>query len=106
MAQEALEWGMETAGLKRGVIIVMNPQTGEILAHGQPARRTTTTPSRAASATPTSRRCSTTRTSRSSTTPSNAHYPPGSTYKLVTGIGGLADGKITPTSPADHRSPT
>src|SRR5581483_8143784 len=31
-AQRALEWGMSTAGLKRGVIIVMNPQTGEVLA--------------------------------------------------------------------------
>jgi penicillin-binding protein 2 len=28
----------------------------------------------------------------------NAHYPPGSTFKLVTGAGGLADKKITPTS--------
>jgi len=26
------------------------------------------------------------------------HFPPGSTYKLVTGTGGLADGKITPTT--------
>ena len=28
----------------------------------------------------------------------NAHYPPGSTYKLVTGIGGLMDGKISATT--------
>ena len=46
----------------------------------------------------TTRSCSrTTRTSRSSTTRSQAHYPPGSTYKLVTGTGALADHKITPT---------
>src|SRR5207245_1249268 len=32
LAQKALQWGMRTAGLKRGVVIVMNPQTGEILA--------------------------------------------------------------------------
>ena len=32
LAQKALEWGMKAAGLKRGVVIVMNPQTGEILA--------------------------------------------------------------------------
>ena len=31
-AQKALEWGMSEAGLKRGVVIVMNPQTGEVLA--------------------------------------------------------------------------
>jgi penicillin-binding protein 2 len=28
----------------------------------------------------------------------NAHYPPGSTYKLVAGTGALADGKITPST--------
>ncbi|MBK5287874.1 MAG: penicillin-binding protein 2, partial [Acidimicrobiia bacterium] len=31
-AEQALKWGMSTAKLKRGVVIVMNPQTGEILA--------------------------------------------------------------------------
>src|SRR5215208_4887605 len=30
--QKALQWGMRAAGLKRGVVIVMNPQTGEVLA--------------------------------------------------------------------------
>jgi penicillin-binding protein 2 len=32
-----------------------------------------------------------------------AHYPPGSTYKLVTGSGALADGKISPTSRVQTR---
>ncbi|MFL5749216.1 MAG: penicillin-binding protein 2, partial [Chloroflexota bacterium] len=32
LAEQALRWGMKAAGLKRGVVIVMNPQTGEILA--------------------------------------------------------------------------
>ena len=36
---------MRAAGLKRGVVIVENPQTGEILAMVQPAEPTTTTPS-------------------------------------------------------------
>src|SRR4029079_2726053 len=31
-AQKALAWGMHAADLKRGVIIVINPQNGEILA--------------------------------------------------------------------------
>ena len=31
-AEKALKWAMRLAGLKRGVFIVMNPQTGEILA--------------------------------------------------------------------------
>ncbi len=94
LAQKALTWAMKTVGLKRGVVIVMNPQTGEILAlvslptydNNQFARGI-----------------------------SNAQYgkllnnpdkpllnhavqewfPPGSTYKLVTGTGVLADNKIT-----------
>ncbi len=32
LAQKALEWGMKEAGLKRGVVIAMNPQTGEVVA--------------------------------------------------------------------------
>ena len=31
-AQMALQWAMDLVGLQRGVMIVMNPQTGEILA--------------------------------------------------------------------------
>jgi penicillin-binding protein 2 len=93
-AEQALKWGMTEAGLKRGVVIVMNPQTGEILslvslptyddnlfAHGissadfaalvdDPQKPLT---NHAVS----------------------EQFPPGSTYKLVTGAGALADGKIT-----------
>ena len=32
LAQKAVTWAMRKAGLKRGVMIVMNPQTGEVLA--------------------------------------------------------------------------
>ena len=32
IAQQALQWGIHAAGLKRGVVIVMNPQTGEAAA--------------------------------------------------------------------------
>ena len=32
IATQSLEWGMRAAGLQQGVTIVMNPQTGEILA--------------------------------------------------------------------------
>ncbi len=32
LAEKAVTWAMRRAGLKRGVMIVMNPQTGEILA--------------------------------------------------------------------------
>ena len=101
-AQKALLWAMKTVGLKRGVVIVMNPQTGEVLAlvslptydNNQFARGI-----------------------------SNAEYaklldnpdkpllnhaiqeqfPPGSTYKLVTGTGVLADKKITSTTKVQTR---
>jgi penicillin-binding protein 2 len=96
-AEQALKWGISEAGLKRGVVIVMNPQTGEILAlvslptydanlfaHGisnadyqalleDPDKPLTNHAI-------------------------GAHYPPGSTYKLVAGTGALADGDIAPTT--------
>ncbi len=94
-AQKALEWGLKTAGISRGVLIAINPQTGEILAMvslptydnndfaggisqekfdqllenpGQPLLNHAI----------------------------GEQYPPGSTYKLVTGTGALADDKIEP----------
>jgi penicillin-binding protein 2 len=94
LAEKALRWGMKAANLKRGVIIVMNPQNGEILAMvssptyddnlfsggiDQAAyRKLLNDPQK----------------------PLVNHaisdqYPPGSTYKLVAGTGVLADGKIT-----------
>ena len=93
LAQKALLWGMAEAGLKRGVVIVMNPQTGEILAmvtlptyddnlfaHGISAADY-----EALLIDP----------NKPLTNHAIAeHFPPGSTYKLVTGTGGLADGKI------------
>ena len=96
-AEQALKWGMNTAELKRGVVIVMNPQTGEVLAlvslptyddnlfaHGISSAdyaKLVNDPGK----------------------PLTDHaiseqFPPGSTYKLVTGTGGLADGKITRTT--------
>jgi len=32
MAVDALTWGMQASGVQEGVTMVMNPQTGEILA--------------------------------------------------------------------------
>ena len=92
-AEQALKWGMSLAGLKRGVVIVMNPQTGEVLAmvslptyddnlfaHG----------------------ISTADYTKLLDNPDKPltnhaiaeHFPPGSTYKLVGATGALADGKI------------
>ena len=95
MAEKALRWAMKVAGLKRGVFIVENPQTGEILAmvslpnyddnlfaggiSNAAYKKLLTDPNRPLL-----------------NFAINEQYPPGSTFKLVTGSGGLQDGKITP----------
>ena len=96
-AQKALQWAMKKVGIKRGVVIAMNPQTGEVLAlvslptydNNQFARG-----------------ISNKDYAKLLNNPDKpllnhaiqAHYPPGSTYKLVAGTGALADKKITPST--------
>jgi penicillin-binding protein 2 len=97
LALKALEWGMRRANLKSAVMIVENPQTGEILAMvSEPTYDdnafATGISSKAYQA-----------LLKDPNQPLVNHaiaeqFPPGSTYKLVTGLGALADGKITPTS--------
>jgi penicillin-binding protein 2 len=95
LAEEALDWGMKRAGLKRGGLIVMNPQTGEILAMVmQPtyddnkfAQGISTKDYQAYLSNPNK--------------PLLNHlvanqYPPGSTFKMFTAIAALADKKLTP----------
>jgi penicillin-binding protein 2 len=97
MAQKAMEWGMKAAGIKRGVVIVMNPQNGEILA-------LVSLPSYDDNAF--SQGISNQVYSKLLNNPSKPlinhavsdQNAPGSTYKLVAGTGVLADGKITPTT--------
>ena len=101
-AQKAMLWAMKEVGIKRGVVIVMNPQTGEIIAlvslptydNNQFARG-----------------ISIANYAKLLNNPDKpltnhaiqAHYPPGSTYKLVAGTGVLADKKITPTTKVQTR---
>jgi penicillin-binding protein 2 len=94
LADKALRWGMKAAKLKKGVIIVMNPQNGEILAmvslpsydnnlfaggiDPKDYRKLLNDPNK----------------------PLVNHaisdqYPPGSTFKIATGTGVLDDRKIT-----------
>lgn len=96
-AEQALKWGMSIAGLKRGVVIVMNPQTGEILAmvslptydDNLFARGISSKDYAALLANP----------DKPLTNQAIAeHFPPGSTYKLVAGTGALADRNITKTT--------
>ena len=96
-AQAALQRVMKEAGLKRGVFIAMNPQNGQILAlvslptydDNLFARGISTKDFQALVNDP----------NKPLTNEAvQAHYPPGSTFKLVTGTGGLGDRKITPST--------
>jgi penicillin-binding protein 2 len=93
-AQKALAWAMDEIGLKRGVVIVMNPQTGEILALVSLPTYDDNLFARGIS------NADYQKLLDDPDKPllnhaTQAHYPPGSTYKLVTGTGGLADKKIS-----------
>ncbi len=96
-AEKALLWAIKEVGLKRGVVIAMNPQTGEVLAMVSLPTYDNNLFARGISNVDYGRLIN---------DPDKpllnhavqAHYPPGSTYKLVTGTGGLADRKISATT--------
>jgi len=94
IAQQALEWGIQTAGLKGGVVIVMNPQTGEILA----MTSLPTYDDNAFAQGISGKAYQALLDDKQKPLLNHAiseQYPPGSTYKLVTASAGLADNKIT-----------
>jgi penicillin-binding protein 2 len=101
-AEQALRWGMKAAGLKRGAVIVMNPQTGEILAMVSLPTYDDNLFARGISAKDYAALLSNPDKPLLNHAVS-AHYPPGSTYKLVTGTGALADRKISPTTRVQTR---
>ena len=95
LAEESLQWGMEAVGLQQGVTIVMNPQTGEILAmvslpsYDNNKFATGISPEDYAAYLDDPAK------------PLRNHaiadiYPPGSTFKLVTGLAALEEGVTTP----------
>ncbi len=94
-AQTALTWAMKAVGLKRGVVIVMNPQTGEVLAMVSLPTYDNNLFARGISNADYERLLNDPDKPLTNHA-TQAHYPPGSTYKLVAGTGALADGKITP----------
>ena len=99
-AEEALKWATDIVDLQRGVVIVMNPQTGEILAmvslptydDNLFAKGISNTDYQALIDDPNRPLVN---------FGISEQYPPGSTYKLVTGTGALMDGFITPTTLVD-----
>jgi penicillin-binding protein 2 len=93
-AERALKWAMRKIGMKRGVVIAMNPQTGEILAMVSLPTYDNNAFSRGISEKAYAKLL------KNKDKPLmnhavQAHYAPGSTYKLVAGTGGLADKEIS-----------
>lgn len=93
-AETALRWAMDVAGLQRGVVIVMDPQTGEILAmvslptydSNAFAQGISNAEYRALLEAP---------GGPLKNYAISENFPPGSTFKLITGTGALQDGEIT-----------
>ncbi len=97
LAEKALLWGLKKAGLKRGAMVVMNPQTGEVLAMVSYPTYDANQFSRGIT------NAEFAKLLNNKDKPLINHaigdiQPPGSTYKLVTGTGALADKVISTTS--------
>lgn len=96
-AEKALRWAMKKIGMTRGVVIAMNPQTGEILAMVSLPTYDNNLFARGISAADYAKLLEN-KDKPLINHAVQAHYAPGSTYKLVTGTGGLADREISPTT--------
>jgi len=94
-AQQALDWATQLANLQRGVVIVMNPQDGEILAMVANPSYDDNLFAQGISNTDYQALLNDPNTPLVNAATSE-QFPPGSTYKLVTGSGALMDGFITP----------
>ena len=94
MAEDALRWGMQAADVSQGVTIVMNPQTGEILAMvSLPAYDNNTFATGISAADYSIYLNDPNRPLRNHAI--SDIYPPGSTFKLVTAIAALEEGVTT-----------
>ncbi len=96
-AQKALQWAMKKIGMTRGVVIAMNPQTGEVLAMVSLPTYDNNLFARGIS----NQDFDALLKNKDKPLLNHAvqaHYAPGSTYKLVTGTGGLGDKEITPST--------
>jgi penicillin-binding protein 2 len=96
-AEKALKWAMNKIGVKRGAFIAMNPQNGEILAMVSLPSYDSNKFAKGISTADFNKLLRDPKKPMLNVAISE-QYPPGSTYKLVTGAGALADGLITPGS--------
>jgi penicillin-binding protein 2 len=96
LATQALTWGMDVADVSQGVTVIMNPQTGEILAMvSLPAYDNNKFAGGISTEDFSVYLGDTDRPLRNHAI--SDIYPPGSTFKLVTGIAALEEGVTTPT---------
>ena len=93
-AEKALKWAMKKIGMTRGVVIAMNPQTGEVLAMVSLPTYDNNLFARGISGADFEKLLGD-KDKPLINHAVQAHYAPGSTYKLVTGTGGLGDKEIT-----------
>jgi len=96
-AQKALQWAMKKIGMTRGVVIAMNPQTGEVLAMVSLPTYDNNLFARGISNADFQKLLDN-KDKPLLNHAVQAHYAPGSTYKLVTGTGGLGDREISPST--------
>jgi penicillin-binding protein 2 len=96
-AQQALKWGLDIIGATRGVFIVENPQTGEILAMVSLPTYDNNLFAQGIS-TKAFQKLVKNKDLPLIDHAVQAQYAPGSTYKLVTGTGALGDKRITPAT--------
>jgi penicillin-binding protein 2 len=97
LAERALKWAMKSVGMTRGVVIVMNPQTGEVLALVSLPTYDNNDFARGISNADYGKLLKN-KDKPLTNHAVQAHYPPGSTYKIVTGTGALAEKVITPST--------
>jgi penicillin-binding protein 2 len=96
LASQALTWGMEVAEVRQGVMVAMNPQTGEILAMvSLPTYDNNAFAGGIAAATFEGYLADVGQPLRNHAI--SDIYPPGSTYKLVTAIAALEEGVTDPS---------
>ena len=96
-AEIAVKWAMDLVGLQRGVMIVMNPQTGEILAMVSLPSYDDNLFAKGISQADYQALVDD-KAGPLTNFAISEQYPPGSTYKLVTGAGALQDDLIKDTT--------
>ena len=93
LAEKALKWGLRLSGAKRGAFVVLNPQTGEVLAMVSLPTYSSNLFAKGISVAD-FKRLLANKDKPLINHAINEIAPPGSTFKLVTAVGSLADRRL------------